>query len=81
VAQASLKDSKLISGITSLTKLDNTSEVTMKDVLMSATIKEGRLSVKPFDVKFGSYKTTVAGSTGIDGSLDYKLKMDVPQGS
>jgi len=80
IAQASLKDSKLISGITSLTKLDNTSEVTMKDVLMSASIKQGRLSVKPFDVKFGDYKTTVAGSTGIDGSLDYKLKMDVPAG-
>jgi hypothetical protein len=80
IAQASLKDSKLVSGITSLTKLDNTSEVTMKDVLMSASIKEGRLSVKPFDVKFGDYKTTVAGSTGIDGSLDYKLKMDVPAG-
>lgn len=80
IAQASLKDSKLVSGITSLTKLDNSSEVTMKDVLMSATIKDGRLSVKPFDVKFGSYKTTVAGSTGIDGSLDYKLKMDVPAG-
>lgn len=80
VAQASLKDSKLVSGITSLTKLDNTNEVTMNDVLMSAAIKDGRLSVKPFDVKFGSYKTTVAGSTGIDGSLDYKLKMDVPAG-
>src|SRR6185436_5103543 len=34
VAQASLKDSKLVSGITSLTKLDNTNEVTMNDVLM-----------------------------------------------
>ena len=80
IAQASLKDSKLVSGITSLTKLDNTSEVSMNDVLMSATIKDGRLSVKPFDVKFGSYKTTVAGSTGVDGSLDYKLKMNVPAG-
>ena len=80
IAQATLKDSKLISGITSLTKLDNTSEVTMKDVLMSATIKDGRLSVKPFDVKFGNYKTTVAGSGGVDGSLDYRLKMDVPAG-
>ncbi len=80
VAQASLKDSKLVSGITSLTKLDDTDEVTMKDVLMSASIKNGRLSVKPFDVKFGSYKTSVAGSTGIDGSIDYKLKMDVPAG-
>jgi hypothetical protein len=80
IAQATLKDSKLVSGITSLTKLDNTSEVSMKDVLMSASIKDGRLSVQPFDVKFGSYKTTVAGSTGIDGSIDYKLKMDVPAG-
>jgi hypothetical protein len=80
IAQASLKDSKLVSGITSLTKLDNTDEVTLKDVLMSTSIKDGRLSVKPFDVKMGSYKTTVAGSTGIDGSIDYTLKMDVPAG-
>jgi uncharacterized protein involved in outer membrane biogenesis len=80
IAQASLKDSKLLSGITSLTKLDNTDEVTLKDVLMSTSIKDGRLSVKPFDVQFGSYKTTVAGSTGIDGSIDYNLKMDVPAG-
>jgi uncharacterized protein involved in outer membrane biogenesis len=80
VAQASLKESKLLSGITSLTKLDDTNEVTMKDVLMSASIDDGRLSVKPFDVKVGSYKSTVAGSTGIDGSLDYTVKMDVPAG-
>jgi hypothetical protein len=80
IAQAALKESKLVSGITSLTKLDDANEVTLKDVLMSASINNGRLSVKPFDAKFGSYKTTVAGSTGIDGSLDYSLKMDVPAG-
>jgi hypothetical protein len=80
IAQAALKDSKLVSGITSLTKLDNTNEVTLKDVVMSAEIKNGRLSVKPFDVKFGEYKTTVSGSTGIDQSIDYNLKMDVPAG-
>jgi hypothetical protein len=78
IASAALKDSKLVAGITSLTKLDNTSEVTMKDVLMSASIKDGKMSVQPFDVNMGSYKTTVAGSTGLDGSIDYTLKMDVP---
>ncbi|MCZ8022159.1 MAG: AsmA family protein [Cyclobacteriaceae bacterium] len=78
VAQAALKDSKIIAGVTSLTKLDNTSEVTLKDVIMSATIKDGKLTVKPFDVTIGNYKTTVAGSTGMDGSLDYQLKMNVP---
>ncbi len=80
IAQASLKDSKLISGITSLTKLDDTNEVTLRDVLMSAAIKDGKLSVRPFDVKFGNYKTTVVGNTSMDGSLDYTLKMDVPAG-
>lgn len=80
IAQATVKDSKLISGITSLTKLDNTDNVTLKDVLMSATIKNGRLSVKPFDINMGSYKTTVTGSTLLDGSIDYNLKMDVPAG-
>lgn len=80
IAQAALSNSKIISGVTSLTKLSDTDEVTMKDVLMSATLKEGKLSVKPFDVNFGSYKTTVAGSTALDGTLDYTMKMDVPAG-
>ena len=80
IAEAAIKDSKLISGITSLTNLNDANAVTLKDVLMSAAIKDGRLGVKPFDVKFGDYKTSVAGSTGLDGSLDYTLKMDVPAG-
>lgn len=80
VAQAVLTQSKLVSGITSLTKLEDSDKVTLKDVLMSASISNGRLSVQPFDVKFGSYATTVAGSTGLDGSIDYSLKMNVPAG-
>jgi hypothetical protein len=80
VAQASLKQSKLVSGITSLTKLKDTDNVTLKDVLMSASIDDGKLSVKPFDVNFGEYKTTVSGSTALDGTIDYNLKMNVPAG-
>lgn len=80
IAQAALTESKLVSGITSLTKLDDTDKVTLKDVLMSAAIDNGRLTVKPFDVKFGSYATNVTGSTGLDGTIDYTLKMNVPAG-
>lgn len=80
IAQASLTQSKLISGVTSLTKLNDTDNVSLKDVLMSASIDNGRLTVKPFDVKFGSYATNVAGSTGLDGTINYTLKMNVPAG-
>ena len=80
IAEAAVTQSKLISGITSLTKLQDADNVTLKNVLMSATISDGKLSVKPFDVKVGNYKTTVSGSTALDGAINYALKMDVPAG-
>ncbi|HRI79830.1 MAG TPA: AsmA-like C-terminal region-containing protein, partial [Cyclobacteriaceae bacterium] len=80
IAEAVMKQSQLVSGVSSLANLGNTSTVNLKDVLMSAAISNGRLSVKPFDVSMGDYATTVTGSTGLDGSIDYTLKMLVPAG-
>lgn len=80
VVQAALTQSKFVSGLTSLTKLADTDEVTLKDVLMSAAISDGRLSVKPFDVKLGNYMANVSGSSGLDQSVDYTVKMNVPAG-
>ena len=42
-------------------------------------IKEGRLLLQPFDVKLGGMTMNVAGSNGIDQSLEYKLGLKVPQ--
>ena len=50
IAQAALKESKIVSSVTSLTNLDDANKVTFKDVLMSASLQNGRLGVKPFDV-------------------------------
>lgn len=81
IVQAAVKDSKVISGVTSLSKLDNTSEVKINDVKVQAEIKDGRLNVKPFDVKIGNYNATIDGSTGLGGDIAYNLKMNVPTGS
>ncbi|MBS1506822.1 MAG: hypothetical protein JSS79_09255 [Bacteroidetes bacterium] len=80
IAEAAVKQSKVIAGITSLTKLSDTDEVTLKNVLMSATITDGKLTVQPFNVKFGNYVTSVSGSTALDGAINYALKMNVPAG-
>ncbi len=80
IAQAALTKSSFVSQLTSLTSLNNTNGVSLKDVLMSASIDNGRFSVKPFDIKIGDYAATVSGSTGLDMSLDYSLKMMVPAG-
>ncbi len=88
IVQAAYKgDMKLIAavnGATKLTKLSgsetSTDEISLKDVLMQAEVKDGRIHLEPFNVVFGGYETTISGSNGIDGSLDYIMGMDVPTG-
>ncbi len=80
VNDASVEDSKVVSAVTQLTKLKNSSGIALKDVKIRAEIKNGRVFVEPFDMNIGNFKTVVAGSNGVDGSLDYLMKMTVPAG-
>jgi uncharacterized protein involved in outer membrane biogenesis len=81
IPDAKLTQSKLMANIAALTKLGNAEELYLKNVNLLATITNGRLSVKPFDVKLGDYSTTVSGSSGLDQSIDYSMKMLVPAGA
>ena len=51
---------------------------TMRALQAAFTIQKGRLYVKPFDLKIGDVAMTVAGSNGIDQTLDYNLALAVP---
>lgn len=77
---AVVKDAPILSNLSSFTKLKDLETIQLKDVIMQAEVKEGRIHFKPFDVAAGPYKMNIAGSNGIDGTLDYKVKMDIPAG-
>ncbi len=81
IAQASVRDSKLIAGITAVTKLKDTDQMSLNNVTVKAEIRDGRVFVEPFDLKVGNFISVVAGSNGIDGSLDYLFKMNIPAGA
>ena len=80
VDDAAVEDSKLVSAITTVSKLNNTNSITLNDVTIRAEIESGRIFVEPFDVNIGDFETTLAGSNGIDGSVDYLAKMHIPAG-
>lgn len=61
-----------------LLKIDRLAEQNIEDVQFSFEILEGRAYVEPFDVNIDQVKTTVAGSTGLDQTIDYTLAMKVP---
>ena len=56
--------------------------ITLKDVLVSTAIRNGRLFVEPFDLNVNGQKATLGGSNSLDGALDYAMLLkDIPTGA
>lgn len=80
VAETALKDSKILEGITSLTKLKDVNTLQLKNISIPITIENGVMDVKPFDVKLWDYQANVQGTAGFDGSINYLVNMQIPAG-
>ena len=75
-----LEDFPPLDRVASLTKLSLLDDPGLKAVRSKFEIRDGRLHVQPFTVGVGPTTMTVAGSNGIDQSLDYDLNLRVPRG-
>jgi len=81
IADAFLKESKLVSGISGFLKSNNGSnQLSIKDVIMKASLENGRAYVSPFDVDIGGHKANIGGSIGAGGSIDYKVNTEIEAG-
>lgn len=58
--------------------LDEFKKISLKDVLVRAEIKEGKVTYKPFDVVANNYKVNVSGGNSVEGDLDFLLKTELP---
>jgi len=82
ISEAFVKESKLAIGIANLTQVNlSAQDLSLKDVVMQASLKEGRAYVQPFDIMMGEYKASVSGSIGADGTLDYRVATDIDAGA
>jgi hypothetical protein len=72
------------SNSTLLTALDNKlgfvdlKKLNLNDLKASLTFKDGKVNVKPFDIKYQDIKATIGGSHGFDQLMNYNVKLDVP---
>ena len=80
IAQTALRDSKILQGITSLTKLQNTNTLEFKNIAIPISIENGVMDVRPFNLKLWDYQTQIQGSAGFDGSMNYLVQMEIPAG-
>ena len=60
---------------------DKLRKIEAKDVAVRFSIRDGRITTQPFDLKMGDIKINMSGSTGLDQTIDYTAKVALPAGS
>ena len=78
-SQVAMHDFPAMQKIADATKLQFLKDPALQALKAAFLIQNGRLAVKPFDVKAGGIAMTVAGSNGFDQSLQYTLGLHVPR--
>jgi hypothetical protein len=53
-------------------------KLNLNDLKAALTFKDGKVNIKPFDLKYQDIKVTVGGAHGFDQNMNYNLKFDVP---
>lgn len=62
-------------------KDDRLKKIEAKDVKISFTIADGRITTSPFDLKLGEVGLNLSGSTGLDQTIDYVASVELLSGT
>jgi len=73
-----LLSSPIYDKFNSVMKLGDNYSNTFKDVDVNFEIKGGRVYVKPFDTRLGNMKVNISGDHGLDQSINYMMKLEIP---
>lgn len=72
------KNSAMLTALSSNMKFIDMSKLNLNDVKAALSFKDGKVNVKPFDIKYQDITVNVSGSHGFDQTMNYNLKFDVP---
>jgi len=72
------KNSTLLNSLASNIKFIDVSKLNLNDLKMALTFDNGKVNVKPFDIKYQDIKATIGGTHGFDQTMNYNIKLDVP---
>ncbi len=70
--------STLLSALTTNIPFLDLSKINLDGIKAAVAFSDGKVNIKPFDLKFLNTTATVDGSHGFDQNMHYNLKFDVP---
>ncbi|WP_298221644.1 AsmA-like C-terminal region-containing protein [Flavobacterium sp.] len=71
-------NSGLLSKLDENLKFIDLKKINLNDLKTALTFKDGKVNIKPFDLKYQDIKLSVGGQHGFDQNMNYNLKFDVP---
>jgi len=77
--QVQLLESATFDKFKEFLKLGDKYSNTFKDINVSFAIKEGRVYVSPFNVKTGNIRMNISGDQGLDQTINYLIKTEIPR--
>lgn len=72
------KNSTVLNKLDEKVKFIDLQKLNLNDLKANLTFKDGKVNVKPFDIKYQDIKINVGGQHGFDQSMNYNVKFDVP---
>lgn len=77
--QITLLESKTFDKMKGILKLGDKYSNTFNNINISFKIADGRIYVTPFDVKTGNMRMNIGGDQGLDQTLNYLVKTEIPR--
>ncbi|HEX2921378.1 MAG TPA: AsmA-like C-terminal region-containing protein, partial [Bacteroidales bacterium] len=77
--EVTLLESKTFDKMKDVLKLGNKYSNTFKNINISFKIADGRVYVDPFDIKTGNLKMNISGDQGLDQTINYVVKTEIPR--
>jgi hypothetical protein len=71
-------NSNVLTALTSNLKFIDLKKLNLNDLKANLTFKDGKVTVKPFDLKYQDIKINIGGTHGFDQNMNYAMKLDVP---
>ena len=73
-----IQNVEVFNQLATLLKNDKFKNIEAKDLKISFEIEDGKVKTSPFDIKLGNITMNLSGVTGLDQTIDYAAKINIP---
>ncbi|MDX9724972.1 MAG: AsmA-like C-terminal region-containing protein [Bacteroidales bacterium] len=77
--EVTLVESAVYDKLKELLKLGRNYSNTFRDLDISFSVSDGKMTVSPFNAKVGNIKMNISGEQGIDQSVNYVIRTEIPR--